>query len=96
MRHSYATAGRDAKIDWKASQRIGAAVIASGLWLAIRRSPWRLNTKPEPRYDGDSKLGPWFELLDDWGVLEFLWKDQHKGAPPLGEPMGTWLIASWR
>ena len=29
MRHSYATAGRDAKIDWKAlSQRIGHADVA--------------------------------------------------------------------
>jgi hypothetical protein len=49
------------------------------------------HTKPEPRYYGDSKLGPWFELLDDWGVLEFLWKDEHKGAPPLGEPIATWF-----
>ena len=49
------------------------------------------HTKPEPRYYGDSKLGPWFELLDEWGVLEYLWKDEHKGAPPLGEPIATWF-----
>ena len=40
------------------------------------------HTKPEPRYYGDSKLGPWIELLDEWGVLEYLWKDEHKGAAP--------------
>jgi hypothetical protein len=49
------------------------------------------HTKPEPRYYGDSKLGPWIELLDEWGVLEYLWKDKHKGAPPLGEPIAAWF-----
>ncbi len=49
------------------------------------------HTKPEPRFYGDSKLGPWIELLDEWGVLEYLWKDEHKGAPPLGEPIATWF-----
>ena len=49
------------------------------------------HTKPEPRYYGDSKLGPWFELLEEWGVLEFLWNDEHQGAPPLGEPIAGWF-----
>ena len=49
------------------------------------------HTRPEPRYYGDSKLGPWFELLEEWGVLEFLWNDTHQGAPPLGEPIAGWF-----
>ncbi len=49
------------------------------------------HTRPEPRYYGDSKLGPWFELLEEWGVLEFLWNDEHQGAPPLGEPIAGWF-----
>jgi hypothetical protein len=49
------------------------------------------HTRPGPRYYGESKLSPWFELLEEWGVLEFLWNDEHRGAPPLGEPIATWF-----
>ncbi|MBI2807918.1 MAG: hypothetical protein HYX68_23285 [Planctomycetes bacterium] len=49
------------------------------------------HTRPESRYYGESKLGPWFELLEEWGVLEFLWTDQYQGAPALGEPMAHWF-----
>lgn len=49
------------------------------------------HTRPEPRYYGDSNLGPWFELLEEWGVLDFLWEEGHRGAPPLGEPIATWF-----
>jgi hypothetical protein len=49
------------------------------------------HTRPEPRHYGESKLGPWFELLEEWGVLEFLWNDEHRGAPPLGETIATWF-----
>jgi hypothetical protein len=49
------------------------------------------HTRPETRYYGDSKLVPWIELLDEWGALEYLWKDEHKGSPPLGEPIAAWF-----
>jgi hypothetical protein len=49
------------------------------------------HTRPEPRYYGESKLGPWFELHDEWGVVTYLWKDEHQGAPPLGEPIAHWF-----
>lgn len=49
------------------------------------------HTRPEARYYGDSKLGPWFELLEEWGVLDYLWEDGHRGAPPLGEPIADWF-----
>jgi hypothetical protein len=49
------------------------------------------HTKPEPRYYGESKLGPWLELLEEWGVFPFLWEDLHRGAPPLGEPVAAWF-----
>src|SRR5206468_1691043 len=49
------------------------------------------HTRPEPRHYGDSKLGPWFELLQEWGVLDYLWEDGHRGAPPLGEPVAHWF-----
>jgi hypothetical protein len=49
------------------------------------------HTRPEPRYYGESKLGPWLELLEEWGVLDYLWVDGHLGAPPLGEPVATWF-----
>jgi hypothetical protein len=49
------------------------------------------HTKPEQRYYGESKLGPWFELLEEWGVFEYLWEDQHHGAPALGEQVAHWF-----
>src|SRR6516162_2449997 len=49
------------------------------------------HTKPEERYYGESKLGPWFELLEEWGVFEYLWEDQHHGAPALGEQVAHWF-----
>jgi hypothetical protein len=49
------------------------------------------HTRPEERYFGESKLGPWLELLEEWGVLAFLWEDEHRGAPPLGEPIADWF-----
>jgi hypothetical protein len=49
------------------------------------------HTRPEPRYYGESKLHPWLDLLEEWGVLDYLPEDEHKGAPPLGEPIATWL-----
>jgi hypothetical protein len=49
------------------------------------------HTRPEASYYGESKLPPWFELLAEWGVLDYLWEDEHRGAPPLGEPIATWF-----
>jgi|GEM_PF-3599105 len=49
------------------------------------------HTRPEDRYYGESKIWPWLDLLEEWGVLEFLWKDEYKGAPPLGEPIAEWF-----
>ncbi len=49
------------------------------------------HTRPEARHYGESKLGPWFELLEEWGVLDYLWQDEHRGAPPLGEPIAHWF-----
>jgi hypothetical protein len=49
------------------------------------------HTRPEPRYYGESKVGPWFALLEEWGVLDYLWEDGRQGAPPLGEPAAHWF-----
>src|SRR5262249_41737408 len=49
------------------------------------------HTRPEPRHYGGSKLEPWFELLDEWSVFDFVWEDEHRGAPPLGEPIAHWF-----
>lgn len=49
------------------------------------------HTRPEPRYYGESKLEPWFELFEEWGVFDYLWEDEHRGAPPLGEPIAQWF-----
>ena len=49
------------------------------------------HTRPEPRYYGESKLDPWLELLEEWGVLEYLWNDKRRGTPPLGEPIALWF-----
>jgi hypothetical protein len=49
------------------------------------------HTRPEPRYYGESKLGIWLELLEEWGVYDYLWEDEHDGAPPLGEPIAVWF-----
>ncbi|MFO0960355.1 MAG: hypothetical protein U0800_23455 [Isosphaeraceae bacterium] len=49
------------------------------------------HTRPEPRYWGGSTQGPWLESLEEWGVLEFLWEDALRGAPPLGEPVAVWF-----
>lgn len=49
------------------------------------------HTRPEQRHYGESKLGAWFELLEEWGVLAYLWEDEHQGAPPLGEPIALWF-----
>lgn len=49
------------------------------------------HTRPEPRHWGESKLGPWFELLTEWGAFDYLWEDEHNGAPPLGEPVAHWF-----
>ncbi len=48
------------------------------------------HTKPEETYYDDKTL-PWIELLKNWGVLEYLWQDEHNGAPPLGEPIAEWF-----
>lgn len=49
------------------------------------------HTRPEARYYGESKLGPWLGLLEEWGVFPYLWEDEHRGAPPLGEPIAEWF-----
>ncbi|WP_165220079.1 hypothetical protein [Aquisphaera insulae] len=49
------------------------------------------HTRPEERYYGESTLGPWFDLIEEWGVLGFLPEDTHRGAPPLGEPVADWF-----
>ena len=49
------------------------------------------HTRPEPRFYGESKLGPWLDLIREWGVLEHLWEDGRDGAPPLGEPIAEWF-----
>jgi hypothetical protein len=49
------------------------------------------HTRPETRYYGESKLGPWFELIEEWDVFAYLWEDERQGAPPLGEPIAHWF-----
>ena len=49
------------------------------------------HTRPEQRRYGESKIGAWFELIEEWGVYPYLWEDEHQGAPPLGEPIALWF-----
>ncbi len=30
-------------------------------------------------------------MLQDWGVFEYLWVDEHNDSPPLGEPIAEWF-----
>lgn len=50
------------------------------------------HTKPEPRYYGENQVWSWLELLESWGVLEFLWDADLRNAPPLGEPVAEWFV----
>ena len=69
---------------WKSSRAACKRIVVrnSAFAVALLR-----HTKPDTRYYGESKLGPWLDLLDEWGVLEYLWHDEHRGAPALGEPV---------
>ena len=77
--------------------------IAIQFWKTCKKSVQRIvdrspafavallrHTKPEATYY-DSKTMPWLKLLHDWGVFEYLWQDEHNGAPPLGEPIAEWF-----
>jgi hypothetical protein len=49
------------------------------------------HTRPTPTYYGTNSVWEWFDLLEGWGVLEFLVVDGHRGAPALGEPLAEWF-----
>jgi hypothetical protein len=80
--------GRAPQQFWKTCSSHCKRIVARnpGFAVALLR-----HTRPEPRYYGESKLGPWFELLEEWGVLAYLWEDEHQGAPPLGGPIAHWF-----
>jgi hypothetical protein len=73
---------------WKTCSRHCERIVARNPAFAVALLR---HTRPEARYYGESKLPPWFELLEEWGVLDYLWEDEHRGAPPLGEPIAAWL-----
>jgi hypothetical protein len=80
--------GRSPQQFWKTCSSNCKRLVARnpGFAVALLR-----HTRPEPRYYGESKLGPWLELLEEWGALDYLWEDEHQGAPPLGEPIAHWF-----
>lgn len=80
--------GRAALQFWKGCDKHCRRIIKRnpGFAMALIR-----HTKPEVSYWGESKLWPWLDLLDDWGVLEFLREEGHQGAPPLEEPIAAWF-----
>ncbi len=73
---------------WKTSSAHCKRIVARSPAFAVALLR---HTRPEERYYGESKLGPWFDLLEEWGVLDYLWEDEHRGAPPLGEPIADWF-----
>jgi hypothetical protein len=79
--------GRTANQFWKYCSKHCTRIVARDPSFAVALLR---HTKPVERYYGESKLGVWLDLLDSWGVLEYLWEDEHQGAPPLGEPVAIW------
>ena len=73
---------------WKTCSGHGKRIVARSPAFAVALLR---HTRPEPRYYGESKMGPWFELLEEWGVFEYLWEEERKGAPSLGEPIAEWF-----
>jgi hypothetical protein len=80
--------GRSPYQFWKTCSGHCKRIVASNPAFAVALLR---HTRPESRHYGESKLGPWFDLLEEWGVLEYLWEDEHQGAPPLGEPIAQWF-----
>jgi hypothetical protein len=80
--------GRSPQQFWKTTSAHCKRIVARNPAFAVALLR---HTRPEPRYYGESKLGPWFDLLDEWGVFEYLWEDEHNGAPSLGEPIANWF-----
>ncbi len=80
--------GRAANQFWKGCSKHCKRIVARNPAFAVGLLR---HTRPEERYYGESKTGPWLELLEDWGVFEYLWEDEHKGAPKLGEPVAAWF-----
>lgn len=73
---------------WKACSKQCQQLVARSPAFAVALLR---HTRPEQRHYGDSKLGPWLDQLEEWGVLPYLWEDGHQGAPPLGEPIAHWF-----
>ena len=80
--------GRTANQFWKYCSKHCARIVAHNPAFAVALLR---HTKPVERYYGESKVGVWLDLLASWGVFEFLWEDEHKDAPPLGEPVAIWF-----
>ena len=53
------------------------------------------HTKPEAPLYGASPVWAWLDLLESWGVFEFLWKEGYHDAPPLVNPLPTGLRESF-
>jgi hypothetical protein len=79
--------GRVANQFWKTCKKNVQRVVdrSPAFAVALLR-----HTRPEATYYDDKTL-PWLQLLQDWGVFEYLWEDEHNGAPPLGEPIAEWF-----
>ncbi|EDL62252.1 hypothetical protein [Gimesia maris] len=80
--------GRASMQFWKSCSKHSQRIVARKPAFAIALLQ---QTKPEADRYYESKTDVWLELLEQWGVLEFLWEDQYQGAPPLGEPIAIWL-----
>jgi hypothetical protein len=80
--------GRSALQFWKTCSGHCKRIVARNPAFAVALLR---HTRPEQRHYGESKLGGWFELLEEWGVFDYLWEDEYQGAPPLGEPIAQWF-----
>ncbi|QDU49517.1 hypothetical protein [Gimesia panareensis] len=80
--------GRVSQQFWKSCSKHCERIVARSPAFAIGLLQL---TKPADDYYDNDKTDVWLDLLDRWGVLEYLWEEGHQGAPPLGEPVAVWF-----
>jgi hypothetical protein len=80
--------GRTSLQFWKTCSKHCTGIVARNAEFAMALLR---HTRPNDRGYGESQLWPWLDLLEQWGVLEFVWQESHRGASVLGEPIAEWF-----